>query len=169
MQIQRTALERPEMRAARRIGLYLAQPREVRTDHIIEIARARGQGLALPAWNPELGRYGLADWPAGAPLQKGRCGIQEPAVPGWLPEVDVMIIPCVAFDPQGGRLGHGGGHFDRLLANFRGLKVCLAFEVQKVTAIPREAHDVPVDAVITERAVYPESRSARQPRIEGVS
>lgn len=154
LQIQRAALELPEIEAARRIGLYLAQPREVGTELIIETARARGQLLALPAWNPERNSYGMADWLVGTDLHPGLYGIQEPAAPVWVSEVDVMIIPCVAFDPQGGRLGHGGGHFDRLLENFRGLKVCLAFEVQKMAAIPRETHDVRVDVVITERAVY---------------
>jgi 5-formyltetrahydrofolate cyclo-ligase len=155
-QIQRTVLELPEVRAARAIGLYLALPREVATDRILEAARQRGQAIALPAWQKSEGVYGMARWEAGSALSQGHYGIQEPAEPGWLAmaEIDVMIVTCLAFDRNGWRLGHGGGHFDRLLAAHPGLKLCLAFECQKLVATPCEEHDVPVDVIVTERATY---------------
>lgn len=155
-QIQQTVLELPEIKAARSLGLYLALPREVATDRIIETARQRGQTLALPAWRKQEGVYGMARWDAGAPLGQGHYGIQEPAQPEWIAmtELDVMIVTCLAFDPNGWRLGHGGGHFDRLLAAHPGLKMALAFEGQKMLATPCEEHDVPVNLVVTERAVY---------------
>ncbi len=155
-QIQQTVLSLPEVQTARTIGLYLALPREVATDRIIETARQRDQRLALPAWRKEDGFYGLASWEAGATLSQGHYGIQEPAQPVWIPatKIDVMIVTCLGFDTLGWRLGHGGGHFDRLLAGHPGTKICLAFECQKMTATPCEEHDVPVNLVVTERAIY---------------
>lgn len=146
----------PEVRAARTLGLYLARPREVGTDYIIELARQRGQRVALPAWRPQHAAYGMTLWEAGAPLIPGPHGIPEPAQPVWisLSEIETLIVTCLAFDTQGWRLGHGGGHFDRLLAAHPGRKLCLAFEGQKLVAVPCEAHDVPVHVVLTERAIY---------------
>lgn len=154
--IQRTVLDLPEVQSARTLGLYLALPREVATDRIIASARQRGQNLALPAWRKVEGIYGMARWEADAPLSQGHYGIQEPAQTEWIAmnDIDVMIVTCLAFDANGWRLGHGGGHFDRLLAGHPGLKLCLAFECQKMLAAPCEEHDVPVNLVVTERSVY---------------
>lgn len=155
-QIQQTVLELPEVKAARSLGLYLARPREVATDRILEAARQRGQTVALPAWRKDQGVYGMAHWAADGALSPGHYGIQEPAQPEWLAmtDLEVMIVTCLAFDDQGWRLGHGGGHFDRLLAGHPGTKICLAFECQKLVATPCADHDVPVNLVVTERAVY---------------
>lgn len=156
LRVQQTVLELPEVQTARSIGLYLAMPREVATDRLIETARRRGQWLALPAWRKDSGIYGMARWDEGAPLAEGHYGIREPADPQWvsMADLDVMIVTCLAFDANGWRLGHGGGHFDRLLAAHPGAKICLAFEGQKLVATPCEEHDVPVHLVVTERAVY---------------
>lgn len=155
-QIQQTVLDLPEVQSARSVGLYLALPREVATERLIEGARQRGQTIALPAWRKQEGVYGMARWDAGAPLGQGHYGIQEPVNPDWMAmsELDVMIVTCLAFDPNGWRLGHGGGHFDRLLAAHPGVKLALAFECQRLVATPCEEHDVPVNLVVTERAVY---------------
>ena len=76
-QIQHAVLELPEIKAARTLGVYLALPREVATDRIIETARQRGQALALPAWQKREGIYGMARWEAGTALTQGHYGIQE--------------------------------------------------------------------------------------------
>lgn len=156
LRIQQTVLDLPEMKAARGVGLYLATPREVATDLIVESVRSRGQLLALPAWRKDSGSYGMARWDKDAPLAQGHYGIPEPVDPAWvsMAELDVMIVTCLAFDPNGWRLGHGGGHFDRLLAAHSGAKICLAFEGQKLVAVPCEEHDIPVHLVVTERAIY---------------
>ena len=126
------------------------------TDLIAAAAWERGQVLALPAWRTEAGAYAMARWTAETRLAPGRYGILEPAEPEWLavPSLQVMLVPCLAFAPDGRRLGHGGGHFDRLLDGFPGLIIALAWEAQKLEVIPVEGHDIPVHLVITERAVY---------------
>jgi len=76
-----------------------------------------------------------------------------PVSPEW---PDVIIVPGVAFDAAGGRLGRGGGWYDRLLGDpsLRGLAVGVAFDPQLVASIPTEDHDAAVDVVVTEHAVY---------------
>ena len=70
-------------------------------------------------------------------------------------EVDLVIVPLVAFDENGNRIGHGGGYYDRFLKKYpRAKKIGLAYELQKIDEVPAEPHDVPLDAVITEAQVY---------------
>lgn len=138
------------------VALYRARPREVATDALLAASRAAGKTVLLPAWNKDREVYGLARWDEGMPLRAGLYGIEEPAERAWVPgaEVDFIVVTALAFDAYGFRLGHGGGHFDRLLAGVRGTKACLAFECQKLTAVPTESHDVPVDVIATEKALY---------------
>lgn len=153
---QQRLLELPEFQHARVVALYRALPREVSTDALVAACRASGKTVLLPAWNKERGAYGLARWDEGTPLRAGMYGIEEPVERVWVSaaDVDFMVVTCLAFDVYGFRLGHGGGHFDRLLAEVRGTKACLAFECQKLTAVPVEPHDVQVDIIATEKALY---------------
>lgn len=154
--IQQAVLALPEFREARTVGLYLARPREVGTDLLIQDCRAKRRTVCLPAYQKERERYAMARWEAGAALRPGLFGIAEPAEPAWMPvsEIDLMIVTCLAFDDAGWRLGHGGGYFDRLLSEYPGVRMCLAFECQHLAAVPCEAHDVPVHLVVTEQRVY---------------
>lgn len=107
--------------------------------------RVRGEGLELVAASDLL------------TLQLGYRGVREPTGPRIDPEVvDVAVVPGVAFDPHGGRLGHGGGHYDRLLAQLpeECLRIGVCFACQVVPRVPRLGHDEPVDVVLTERARY---------------
>lgn len=153
---QERVLALPEFQSARSVALYRARPREVATDLLLAACRAAGKTVLLPAWSKDRDAYGFARWPESLALRTGRYGIEEPAELDWVPgvQVEFVVVTALAFDPYGFRLGHGGGHFDRLLADAAGFKLCLAFECQKLTAVPTEPHDVPVDAVATERAVY---------------
>ncbi len=153
---QQRLLDLPEFAASRVVALYRARPREVSTDALLAACRAAGKTVLLPAWNKERDAYGLARWDADAPLRAGLYGIEEPVERIWVPgaDVDFIVVTALAFDVYGFRLGHGGGHFDRLLVEVRGFKACLAFECQKLTAVPTEPHDVPVHAVATERTLY---------------
>lgn len=97
----------------------------------------------------------LYEWFPGAPWIKGPHSIQEPDPKTWrqasLAEADLALIPGLAFDKQGGRLGWGHGYFDRLLGNSecRALKVGIAWSWQVTPKIPREPHDVIMDFVVT--------------------
>ncbi|MFP4190676.1 MAG: 5-formyltetrahydrofolate cyclo-ligase [Candidatus Hydrogenedentota bacterium] len=91
-------------------------------------------------------------------LVKGRHGILEPApgspaVTSW-PSPAVVLTPGVAFTPEGARLGQGGGYYDRLLSEFTGVSIGLAYSCQIAPSLPQSHHDCPVDYVITEETVY---------------
>lgn len=88
------------------------------------------------------GRFGVLE-----PMEARRRLVEPP--PGAL-----ALVPGLVFTPEGDRIGFGGGYYDRFLATFSGMKVGLAYDMQIVPSIPLEAHDVPMDAVVTEAAVY---------------
>jgi 5-formyltetrahydrofolate cyclo-ligase len=71
-------------------------------------------------------------------------------------QIDLIIVPGVAFDRDGSRLGHGLGYYDKLLARARPetLRVALAFDCQIFPTLPTAPHDVPMHVIVTERAIY---------------
>jgi 5-formyltetrahydrofolate cyclo-ligase len=150
------------LRPSWRIALYAALPEELDTTPLIELARARGCRLYLP----RIDRHSL-----GRKMQfvemndrhrSNRLGIAEPEgsqIIGarWL---DVVFLPLVGFDARGVRLGTGGGYYDRAFAFRRWRKVWhtpqlvgLAYSFQQLEAIIPAAHDVLLDAVVTEKGV----------------
>ncbi len=144
----------PAFVRARRVGCYMALPHEVQTKELIERCRGAGKTVCVPA--REAGGYVFARLDEGVATAAGPHGIVQPAevrpvAPG---EMDLVIVPAVAYDRAGRRLGHGGGHYDRLLSACPGVKVGVAFDVQMVETVPQDAGDVPVDVVVTERAVH---------------
>lgn len=117
--------------------------------------RARGVRLLLPrVIGDDLELCGFA---ADDELVPGFRGLLEPTGAAIaVGEVDAVVLPAVALDPHGHRLGRGGGHYDRLLARLDPdtLTVGVCFSCQVVPSVPRLAHDRPVDVVITERSVH---------------
>ena len=90
-------------------------------------------------------------------FEAGRYGVPKPAgrIPAAaVPDGAVWLAPGVAFDLNGGRLGFGKGIYDRLLSGVAGIKIAIAYEWQIVPAVPVGPGDVPVDMVVTERAVH---------------
>lgn len=87
-------------------------------------------------------------------------GIEEPvpALTQLVNEamIDAVIVPGVLFNKVGYRVGFGGGYYDRFLSNYNGITLSLAFEEQVVTEIPVEAHDLPVQLIVTDRQIYNE-------------
>ena len=88
-------------------------------------------------------------------MGRDKLGILEPRTfaPADAP-ADIAIVPGVAFDAQGHRLGHGKGYYDEMLRSFAGLKIALAFNCQMLPTVPATDHDVPMDVVVTETTVY---------------
>jgi 5-formyltetrahydrofolate cyclo-ligase len=146
----------PELLACRHLAGYLAMPGEVDVDRLLQRALAEGMRACVPAYDPAAGAYRLARYAGDVPVMRARLGVREPVCPRWvaLEDVDVVLVPGVAFDPDCARLGHGAGYYDRLLAGPAGgsvLKVGVAFELQLVPRIPCEAWDVRMDMVVTEQ------------------
>jgi 5-formyltetrahydrofolate cyclo-ligase len=91
-------------------------------------------------------------------LTPGRFGILEPAAdsgPEVAPDSEtVVLVPGLAFSSDGGRIGYGGGYFDRFLSQFNGISIGLAFDFQILDSLPQTPHDVPVSMVVSESQVY---------------
>ena len=94
-------------------------------------------------------------WEQGAALYPSGFGTLAPAELAPQAEPDVVLMPLLGFDRMGTRLGYGGGYYDRTLAQLskKPRLIGLAFAAQELDAIPREAHDIPLDVVVTETGV----------------
>lgn len=148
----------PEFKRAEVICCYLSLPGEVDTRAILEAAWRAGKQVAVPAPRDD-GEYLPAWIGPDEPLSKGRFGLLEPLTPQWAKpdRFHLAIVPGVAFSPRGGRLGHGRGFYDRLLARLaRRLdsRVGIAFACQIVADLPTGETDVGMDVVVTENELY---------------
>jgi 5-formyltetrahydrofolate cyclo-ligase len=144
----------PQFQAAPAIHCFLPIRSEVDTRPIVMAALAAGKAVAIPitmssgplqhAWidslDPdkfELGQFGTA-----------RPRTPRPAFPGdW----KLTVVPLLAFDRRGIRLGYGKGYYDQLLAQAAGCAVGVAFAALELPNLPREPHDYPLDLTVTER------------------
>lgn len=145
---------------ARVVMGYCTFGSELDTETFLEAALAQGKKLALPRIDRARGCLAtyLVHDPA-AQLSQGVWGIREPnpdlCEPLEPAALDFVLAPGVAFDGHGGRIGYGKGYYDRLLqsCSVRGRLPAIvagAFEDQIVATVPMEAHDIPIDAVVTE-------------------
>lgn len=89
-------------------------------------------------------------------LELGSFHIEEPVGDDVVDTsiLDLIVVPGVAFDRRGGRLGRGKGYYDRLLSGTRATKIGVAYHFQLLDEIPVEAHDVPMDMIITDESVF---------------
>lgn len=151
--------EIPAVAAARTIMVYVSFRSEVETGVFIGEALARGVTVVVPRTEvkaKELTVYRLND-PAGD-LRPGYCGILEPdptrAQPVDPASVEVVILPGSVFDRAGGRLGYGGGYYDRFLARQapQALRIAVAYGMQVVDEVPVLAHDMRLHWLVTEAA-----------------
>jgi 5-formyltetrahydrofolate cyclo-ligase len=148
----------PELAAARVVAAFAPTPEECDIDAFLRGLLERGVGLLLP-------------WVDGDDLRLARVrDLARDLVPGWRDlrepdphqrrparpdRVEGAVVPGLAFDAAGHRLGRGGGHYDRLLARLApGTPVVgVAFDLQVVPRVPTEPHDRPVSVIVTERRV----------------
>lgn len=137
--------------------VYVSVRNEVRTTSILEELLLEKGHVVVPycLTNNELGLFRLTDLQQ---LEQGAFGIKEP-IPSLRDEhtvspenLDTVVMPGVAFDRRGNRIGYGKGYFDRLLEKLSGecQKIGLAFDCQIFPKLPSEAHDIPVDHLVTE-------------------
>jgi 5-formyltetrahydrofolate cyclo-ligase len=148
----RRAFALPEVTRARYVLGFAAAPEELDPEPLLEALRQAGATVCLPRISGP-GTLALHVCELSTPLHEGPFGLRQPpshtptAEPG---SIDLVIVPGVAFDASGNRLGFGGGYYDRLLAGMpRTMRIALAFEGQILDAIPSEAHDERVDIIVT--------------------
>jgi 5-formyltetrahydrofolate cyclo-ligase len=160
----RAAAERlatlPELRGARTVSGYLATRGEIDPGDLLAALAARGATVAQPRVATERPRLRFHAVTENTPLRVGAFGILEPpATSAEVPieELDVVLVPGLAFDASGRRLGYGGGYYDevaaRLRAAGRGLLVGVGFDFQLVAECPAGEHDVAIDCVVTDARV----------------
>jgi 5-formyltetrahydrofolate cyclo-ligase len=142
---------------ARTLALYAPVGAEVGTAEIARAAEALGKRVAYPRLVDGARALAFALCEEDA-LQPGALGTREPPPdsPAVLPfELDTVVVPGLAFDGCGRRLGRGRGYYDATLATLPAgtTRVGLAFETQIVPEVPHEAHDLALDVVVTETAV----------------
>lgn len=154
----------PLFRRSDHIAFYLPNDGEIDLRPVIERAWAMGKHCYLPVLSPAFhNRLWFARYLPDTRLAPNQFHIPEPVSrwremrPAWA--LDLVLTPLVAFDCQGNRLGMGGGFYDRTLAFLqqrqcwrRPLLVGTAYEFQRVTALPQQPWDVPLQAVVTEAA-----------------
>src|SRR5207249_303085 len=147
------------VRAACVLLVHRSLPSEVATDALIAAALGRGQRVFAPRVDgPRLRFLRVAPetrW------QHSALGVLEPEAGEPLEMADlrkgggVLLVPGLAFDERGGRLGRGGGHYDRLLREARGTArveaIAAAFELQIIAEVPLLDHDERVDRIVTEK------------------
>ena len=117
---------------------------------------ARGHPIALPVVAGRGRPLIFRAWREGDEMADGAFGIREPLPAAAEIEPGVLLVPLLAFDRAGFRLGYGGGFYDRSLADLREkapvLAVGIAWAGQETAAVPRDSHDQPLDWIVTERA-----------------
>lgn len=140
------------------VSAFLAMRGEIDTMPLIEALLAHDVIVALPRVTGRGEPLAFHAWRPGEPLEPAPMGMQEP--PAGSPTVvpSALVVPLLAFDRQGNRLGYGGGFYDRTLAALRARgairAVGLAFEAQRVEAVPAGPGDERLDLVATEAALH---------------
>ena len=150
----------PEYLTDTRVAGYWASNGELPLNLVIPPLAARGQQFLLPVLAKER-QLRFAPWQAGDPVEPNRHGIPEPVAPSGLLapfQLDLVLVPLLAFDRRGHRLGYGGGWYDRSFAFLKDqarptepLLVGVAYDFQELEQIAAEPWDVPLDYVATDR------------------
>ncbi|MBG7700851.1 5-formyltetrahydrofolate cyclo-ligase [Streptomyces sp. MC1] len=159
------ALDLPELARARTVAAYVSVGGEPGTLALLDALRARGVRVLLPALLPDndldWGEYAGPDSLARV-RHGGKMALFEPSGarlgPDAVTDADVVLLPGLAVDARGMRLGRGGGSYDRVLARLeragaRPRLVVLLYDTEVVARVPAEAHDKPVHAVVTPSGV----------------
>ncbi len=154
-QITERVLRMDECVRAKRVMCYHSLSGEVQTTQLLRALIADGKEVYLPVTeeNREMNAVRLRDADA---VHAGAFRVMVPDGNEMIEpnELDLILVPGLAFDRTGGRMGYGAGCYDRFLPRCRGVFAALAFEFQIVDSVPADEHDVPMHYVVTEQGVY---------------
>lgn len=128
------------------IYLYAAVNNEVALDLLAKTAIAHNKTIAYP----KVEGYHMAFYSVTSPdeLVNGYRNILEPDITYPAPEPDLIIVPGVAFDTKGHRLGYGGGFYDRFLSKTKVFSIGVSYDFQLLEEIPYDKHDIPLNTII---------------------
>jgi 5-formyltetrahydrofolate cyclo-ligase len=150
--IQEFVINSKEFLQAKVVGAYFALGSEVTTELIIERAKTVGKKIALPRVEEDnIIFYELSSIKF---LIRGRFGIMEPPPYGHISDIDILVVPGIAFDKKGNRLGYGKGYYDRLLSGKRTFSIGLAYSFQLLENLPYDRYDKRLDAIASEDGLH---------------
>lgn len=136
---------------ARVVALYRAMGSELDTDALAEALLATGRRLCLPVVVQRDAPMQFRAWAPGEPLELDAAGCPAPLPLAEIVDPDLILTPLLAFDRFGGRLGQGGGYYDRTFAErSHALRIGFAYAGQKAEPLRLEAHDVRLHGVLTQ-------------------
>jgi len=140
------------------IHIFLPILDEPETRKIIEFSWKSGKQIVVPCVLPNKPELFHSRLNSFEDLRPGALGVLEPSPEqriAFTPDrFDLVIVPGVAFDRLGGRLGYGKGYYDRFLDQTLAFRLALAFDFQLLQSVPTETHDVPMDGILTESGIY---------------
>jgi 5-formyltetrahydrofolate cyclo-ligase len=130
---------------------------ELDTRPLIQALHDLGCVIALPVVKARLTALEFRQWTPDTRLDVGQFGVSTPPADAAVLEPDWLLVPLLAFDARGYRLGYGGGFYDITLADLRARKkifaIGAAYDGQEIAAVPRDANDARLDAILTEQRV----------------
>jgi 5-formyltetrahydrofolate cyclo-ligase len=148
----------PAWGVARWVCVFVSFGAEVHTHDLIRGLLAARKRVCVPSFDAVGQRYLCSELKHfDADLRASARGILEPKHEAVRPvpveNLEAWLVPGVAFDRKGNRLGRGMGYYDGLLCRAQGLKIALTYDCQLVNEVPTEPHDVPMDFIVTENQV----------------
>ena len=136
------------------VMIFLSFGSEINTDYIIERLWQQGKKVFVPLCKPETREMDIFPLASFADVEPGYFGIREPKKDLHSPVakevIDLVVVPAVAFDRQGYRVGYGGGYYDRFMAGLPVPKIGLAFSCQLIAQAPVDEYDQAVQGIVTE-------------------
>ena len=156
--IHKHLLSLPEYQNSISIHTFIGSlPGEVRTKPLIEQALSENKSVMIPVY------HGVDKPPSHSlirdldSLGMTQFGIEQPTeesiIPSEITDAGIILVPCVAVDKSGNRIGMGGGFYDRILKNLSIIKIALTFDFQYIDSLPTEKHDIKVNFVVTEKGI----------------
>ncbi|KIY22320.1 5-formyltetrahydrofolate cyclo-ligase [Mesobacillus subterraneus] len=156
-QIAQQLFQSKEWLSANTVAITVSKPPEVDTFQIIRKGWEQDKRIVVPKCEPEARGLDFREVKRFSQLETVFYGLLEPIVAETASvgreEIDLVVVPGLAFSSSGYRLGFGGGYYDRFLYNYQGMTVSLAFTEQLVAEVPVENHDIPVQKIIHSKGV----------------
>lgn len=139
------------------VAAYHPLPGELDPLPLLAMFACEGASTALPVADPDRS-LSFRLWKPGDPVVRGLYGVDTPGEEADAATPDILLVPLLAFDTKGRRLGYGAGFYDRALEKLRAdgpvTVIGLGYEAQRVKRVPTESHDQKMDWILTERAAY---------------
>jgi 5-formyltetrahydrofolate cyclo-ligase len=149
--------EHPDWKEAQVIGITISMLPEVDTYQIIKKSWELGKQVVIPKCSPKEKKLSFRTLTAFSQLESVFHGLLEPIEAETIEvgpdQIELLIVPGLAYTREGYRIGFGGGYYDRFLKDYHGSTISLAFNSQVIPHIPVEVHDVPVSTIITNNEV----------------